>query len=205
MDLSVPSDKLIAFSCIAKNVMPLINGTYVAGMWREYLESTLSWRINQFFPSSRSTEYRAPSWSWASVDGSVTPAKQGKFESWVQVEHVVLSNATEDTTGAVPGGCLDLRGSLKPMKLSETDFGSDRQWLTVGNNRVVCHQDQSIEESKSKRLRLSLDIAPVGASSFDEDNAEGQLFLMLSHSCGIKSSLGLVFIDNTRRLSKDAI
>ena len=63
MDLSVPSDKLIALSGIAKHIMPHTGDTYVAGMWRKSLGTHLFWITLPDPRTSRPQVYRAPTWS----------------------------------------------------------------------------------------------------------------------------------------------
>jgi hypothetical protein len=175
-DLTFPGDKLIALSGIAKYIMPLVNAKYVAGMWQEHLEKTLLWRVYGLIPSSRPVEYRAPSWSWASIDGKTATTKCEDGEILVEVEDVVLQHATEDTTGAVTGGWLDLRGSLKPMKLcgEGLDHGS---WFIVIGHHIVEKQYESIPESSRVRpFKLHFDVAPDDVFAFDRDNAEKRLF-----------------------------
>jgi hypothetical protein len=47
--LTVPGDKLIALSGIAKRMKPSVNDdTYVAGMWRTHFESALLWRVEKY-------------------------------------------------------------------------------------------------------------------------------------------------------------
>jgi len=75
-DLTCEEDKLIALSGIAKD-MHLLDDEYLAGLWRRQLPGQLLWKINDCkqangLPSRRPHNYRAPSWSWASVDGSGT-------------------------------------------------------------------------------------------------------------------------------------
>ena len=119
MDLSVPSDKLIALSGIAKHIMPRNGDTYVAGMWRKSLGTHLFWVTMPDPRTSRPEIYRAPTWSWASHDGPISFGDCPEEECLVQVEDVSLQYATEDITGAVTSGWMDLRGSLKPMKLCQ--------------------------------------------------------------------------------------
>ncbi|EMD84756.1 hypothetical protein COCC4DRAFT_88914, partial [Bipolaris maydis ATCC 48331] len=122
MDLSVSTDKLIALSGIAKFFMARLEDKYVAGMWRSQLEDSLLWFVNPSGLLPRPLVYRSPTWSWASVDGHVRPNLHWEDrELLIHVEDVVLSHATEDTTGAVTGGWLDLCGFLKPVRLSKTE------------------------------------------------------------------------------------
>lgn len=83
-DLTVPGDKLIALSGIARYFFdtrlnldlqfPRSLHPYIAGMWSEHLESQLLWRVEpvfdngRFFNQSKRREGRAPSFSWAALD-----------------------------------------------------------------------------------------------------------------------------------------
>jgi hypothetical protein len=67
--LTFATDKLIAISGIAQRVQEENGDQYLAGLWRKHIELQLLWC--QQSPGSRlpkGSEYRAPSWSWASVD-----------------------------------------------------------------------------------------------------------------------------------------
>lgn len=78
--LTVPRDKLIALSGIARQFSGMFSGNskweYVAGMWAKprHLESQLLWQVEPVYkdgvPENRSKRppMRAPSFSWASLD-----------------------------------------------------------------------------------------------------------------------------------------
>jgi hypothetical protein len=74
-NLTYPTDRLVAISGVAKWIEAQTKDDYLAGMWRKNLEMQLAWCLvrNKDDPSSltRHTEYLAPSWSWASVLGSI--------------------------------------------------------------------------------------------------------------------------------------
>lgn len=63
------SDKLPAFSAIARSVHPAVGGDYIDGIWTAALHRGLLWFCDR---SSRRqpppTGYPAPSWSWAKSD-----------------------------------------------------------------------------------------------------------------------------------------
>jgi hypothetical protein len=73
-DLTNASDKLIALSGVTQYYQNQLLGhdTYLAGLWRKIFAEELTW-----IPASRgktcrrAKQYRAPSWSWAAVDGPV--------------------------------------------------------------------------------------------------------------------------------------
>lgn len=67
--LTKSDDKLVALSGIAKLIAKRYGATYLCGLWKENLVDQLLWvsRTSMGRPDS----YRAPSWSWASVDGYI--------------------------------------------------------------------------------------------------------------------------------------
>ena len=63
-------DKLVAFSAIARTCATWAGAPYCAGIFRQAMPWGLVWRASPQAPSKRPA-YRAPSWSWASVDARV--------------------------------------------------------------------------------------------------------------------------------------
>ncbi|RMZ70264.1 heterokaryon incompatibility [Pyrenophora seminiperda CCB06] len=127
--------------------------------------------------------YVAPSWSWASVDGSVRASLRGAEKYAIHVEDVVLAYATDDVTGAVTDGWLDIRGSLKPMKLQRFDHEyHGTPWsmtINTGFGRKQGNSNEDYEQDDaSKPVYVQLDIAPTSEVEFDEDNAGERLFFM---------------------------
>ncbi len=131
-------DKIVALSGIVHRIATQIGpdepAEYVAGLWKQYLESQLLWRVETVFdhqsrtfhhPSTRPKPecYRAPSFSWASVDthegkgvvyGEVTD--QGlKIEIF---EVKIEAQSSERLYGLVKkGGSIVLWGVLRRIKL----------------------------------------------------------------------------------------
>ncbi|KAJ5125436.1 hypothetical protein N7526_007613 [Penicillium atrosanguineum] len=66
-----PSDKLPVIGRIALVMNDGTLGDYLAGIWSNHVVSGLSWG-RMFSLLTPTPEYRAPTWSWASVDGPVT-------------------------------------------------------------------------------------------------------------------------------------
>ncbi|CAI9632940.1 unnamed protein product [Alternaria burnsii] len=171
-ELSVPGDKLVALSGVARHMMSRIKDIYVAGMWRRSLESMLAWTVTGI--GKRPSNYRAPSWSWASVNGLIWLDSGVEQKSLIHVEDVVLNHATEDITGAVVGGWLDLRGSLKPMRLQSFKYDEAIYWnMVVGSSTITKHGVDDTNEGLSVRLDTL-----YGEAAFDNDNTEERLFSM---------------------------
>jgi hypothetical protein len=59
-DLTVPDDKLIAITALARRMKEATNDQYLAGPWRGALEWQLLWRNRYHETSGRPRRYRAP-------------------------------------------------------------------------------------------------------------------------------------------------
>lgn len=118
--LTVSEDKLPALSGLAHEYQRTSGDRYLAGIWSRELWKGLFWRRDvDCLRSSGPEIYRAPSWSWAAVNGSIIYLDKeigGKedldrkqmieiIESWVQP-------AGSDKMGRVKYGSLLLRGQL---------------------------------------------------------------------------------------------
>jgi hypothetical protein len=130
-NLANGEDKLIALSGIAKMMSAQVGQTYVAGLWREYIASQLLWRVEPVFesglfsyPSKRSKDYRAPSFSWAAIDapqgvtyGEIT--EEGLLIN-VGKDNVVPPPGTHDKFGLVQSAYLEVTGILKKIEMKKT-------------------------------------------------------------------------------------
>lgn len=68
--MSVPGDKLTALAGVSQLFGP--GRDYLAGIWRQQLPASLLWRPTKGqYGCSKPVEWRAPSWSWVSVDGPI--------------------------------------------------------------------------------------------------------------------------------------
>ena len=75
LQLSNPADKLLAISAVAEAMSHTLPNnhpatSYKAGLWEREMPSNLLWSV---FPGQAKPRpsYRAPTWSWASVEGHV--------------------------------------------------------------------------------------------------------------------------------------
>ncbi|KAK4155323.1 heterokaryon incompatibility protein-domain-containing protein [Chaetomidium leptoderma] len=185
-DLTVPSDKLIAISGIAKHLAALLQGDYVAGMWRSHLEGELLWFVvksNLPWKTSRPAKYRAPSWSWASIDGPVQPGWSNIDESLIKVEEVHLEYLTGDVFGAVTRGWLRLRGTLRQMQLvhkSPLNPGRGWEWdMILEGVKVTVPEIPGTSYLSPVPREVHLDVFHEG---FDEENASDRLFAMFARN-----------------------
>ena len=120
--LTFEKDKLAAISGLASVFQSKIKTQYIAGMWnrRWYIEYELCWGVkNQVNgqPPYRPKEYRAPTWSWASVEGKISYSHKTDHditgdnqESFVEEAEVQTIDGTP--TGPVKSGFLRIEGPL---------------------------------------------------------------------------------------------
>jgi len=69
--LTREEDKLSAFAGLAAEFARRTGFRYLAGLWQETLSVDLLWQVSPPTRCTRLQTRRAPSWSWASVDGTI--------------------------------------------------------------------------------------------------------------------------------------
>ncbi|PPQ96975.1 hypothetical protein CVT26_006431 [Gymnopilus dilepis] len=123
--ITVPYDKLVALAGVAQIFGSLSKDAYVAGLWKKTLISDLLWTIwPPMGPDAaslpRPVDYRAPSWSWASVDAKLdlhtfgAPPSAATYEAEVLGVDVALKNETLQF-GEVADAKLFLKAKIHPL------------------------------------------------------------------------------------------
>ena len=130
MRISVPGDFLIAIAALAKEYHswnPAL-GRYLAGHWAEHLEYSLDWIAAN--PFHEIGTYRAPSWSWASIEGATyldTSIHASKGEPQIQIlECTTMLAEVTLPFGAVTNGHLKIRARLQQVgwRRQNNDYAS---------------------------------------------------------------------------------
>jgi len=100
-------------------------GQYLAGLWRETLVTGLSWPAIDPINSLRPKEWRASTWSWASVTVRLEPGFYDRVVSravpCIKVIEAITTPKGTDPTGELSPGELVIRG--RGVKL-QVDHGS---------------------------------------------------------------------------------
>jgi hypothetical protein len=116
--LTKGSDKLVAISGLAEQIQHQTKDQYIAGLWREELELQLCWEVS-FRPyainESRVVPYRAPSWSWASVDARIEFPQMTTYSPGclnIQVLQVQVTMSSPNQFGNCKNGILRLSCDL---------------------------------------------------------------------------------------------
>ena len=128
-ELSREQDKLPALAGLANTIAQHTGDKYVAGLWRHHILRGLMWRVrfhepihlcddpkhddlapyspwkpSLVFPKS----YRAPSWSWASVDAQVQIIRM-KFELMAELVEVTVDTVGGEEFGRVKSGFIEIK------------------------------------------------------------------------------------------------
>jgi hypothetical protein len=115
--LTYSSDKLLALTGLAKQYMArnrLQAQDYLVGMWKPQLPHSLLWRVEQ---GRRPSRYRAPTWTWASIDGEVKypePATSAR-ETCIEILELDMKyHPPSPSTGAVdPFGLVQAGSKMR--------------------------------------------------------------------------------------------
>ncbi|KAF4465904.1 RNase H domain [Fusarium albosuccineum] len=154
-NLTYSGDKHPALAGIALEFSATKSGDYVAGLWNDgNLRTHLAWYVPPIVPmqgpsrTSRPSQYRAPSWSWASIDGIfrmalLSYAKVPTTESELRSDAVVcdvlecwiVPRSALNPLGEVSAGAVTLKGRLRRAKVSQ-----EQQSKWFPNRRVIYHE-----------------------------------------------------------------
>jgi hypothetical protein len=126
-ELTFPADKLPAISGMARKIAQgqTSDTEYLAGLWKGDLMHCLFW-----YPTKRGKElknYRAPSWSWASLDGGISWLDwRSRSRNGCQTHCTILDVQTTPlglyTLGAVKDGYLRVVGPMLKVELSWSNW-----------------------------------------------------------------------------------
>jgi Heterokaryon incompatibility protein (HET) len=121
-------DVLPALSGLAKQFKKAKAGTYLAGLWEADLPLCLLWEAH----AAKASPYRAPSWSWASMDTSIAGGSlimESTYDSKASAPTIVLATVesascapnTSDPTGQVANGFLTITGKVLDIITKEPE------------------------------------------------------------------------------------
>ena len=169
-NMTKAEDKLIALSGIAKSIAEQINDEYVAGMWRRTLVQDLCWRTqhrNIEGRATRSAVYRAPSFSWASMDSYMIISSYEGLNSCIEILDVHLDLATEDPMGMVSGGYLLIKCRLQTLRFGRNT--ADEPYMIVNDDDTYSVPGWTIYSEQKPTLSLDETpdtFDPIGRSGF---------------------------------------
>lgn len=133
-NLTFAGDKLLALSGIATELQRTTADDYLAGIWRSNLSQQLLWRTAYLDgePSGvKPPEYRAPSWSWASLDGKIFLGNLLESPSVpaASILDAQVSTIDDNNTGQVSHGILRVHGHIMEIEKGRLRFCSTKDPL----------------------------------------------------------------------------
>lgn len=166
-DLTLEEDRLPAISGAARQFYLSRRrtnpGTYLAGLWRHDLFLGLLWHPRYSGPSlsvptRKPKDFRAPSWSWAAVEGPVDfvmDAMQGvRIQQQVEIISCECVLRTSDPFGSLDGGHLTLQGACICLDLKYIPSGD-------GNGHVLTLTHPSGKSSTPESRWFRVDFASI--------------------------------------------
>lgn len=136
--LTSPSDKLPAMSGLARIYQARLgDDEYLAGVWRKGLLEGIMW---QGLDCSASPESRAPSWSWASIDGIAATGFMFDPEELAVIVDARVDVDGENPYGKVkPGGWIKMKAPLVKVRLSEAKGLTGHMYLRIEGGDEGCY------------------------------------------------------------------
>ena len=115
--LTQEGDRLSALSGLAQQFQDDRLGRYVAGVWSNYALSCMLWEVKS---GQRANTFNAPSWSWASVHGSLTrndPIESNRaFEA--EIVEIKSELASLDPFGAITSASATITTPIADGRIS---------------------------------------------------------------------------------------
>ena len=175
-NLTMSKDKLVAISGIVKRLQPLFKTDYLAGLWRDDLLKQLLWQVEslvetrRFLAGEKRPEYRAPSWSWASIDASIVnrPQLSPVIDHMATIIEAHVTPVTEDITGQIVNGYIRLQAPLFPVKV---DTSRHTRWpdLAWDWGRLESH-NETVPDVWPQSIVDGLQFVPLLMSSLPPDS-----------------------------------
>lgn len=119
-EMTKPMDKLRAIGGIAQKYQQILHAEYFAGLWSGYVVPGLLWRrvveVERNPLRDRPPMFRAPSWSWAAIDGKIDYDVPERDEGALEVARLGFANSIAKSTKPAIEGCeVVLKSSKNPF------------------------------------------------------------------------------------------
>jgi hypothetical protein len=199
------SDKLPALSNLARTVQEQTGDTYVAGLWRSKLIEGLIWQATGHASgkTSEAPEYRAPSWSWASINGPFGTFTLGlgvDAGDWTELGTVLdckVGLKGENPYGEVVTASLKLRVPLESLSPRlDKEPNPQGRWMKMANGAesgIYCIFDTRERKKSAEGLPISvLVLINVKHAGYDTGSYHGVVVVPVTGQEGMYRRVGKV-------------
>ncbi|KPM45528.1 hypothetical protein AK830_g1068 [Neonectria ditissima] len=163
---------------IPKDGVSVPGNRYLAGLWFDDLLQDMCWEIDRRnAPGVRPQTYRAPTWSWASVDGPIqhNSADSMKELAIVQDAHIDLESSNSPF-GKVTGGWVQLKViRLRPCRLPDqtalcfcedgVGFYAYCQW--DAESYLAPEEDMPAKQSEGETELFAIPLGWIGQGNYE--------------------------------------
>ncbi|MCJ1470535.1 hypothetical protein MMC07_009181 [Pseudocyphellaria aurata] len=172
--LTRESDKFPALSGLVSVFARLTKDRYVAGLWENDLLVGLLWHASyrEGPRLQRPPAYRAPSWSWASLDGGISFDSEVNYSAGGIPMHratlalsdinIAIQLAGSDPFGMVASGTMAVSGRVKQVEYQITSESLEYYYSLMPN------MSDSLYSNGKK----------IGTAFFDEAGTDGSLYCL---------------------------
>lgn len=180
-ELSVGSDRLIAFSGLAKHFQKAGN-TYLAGLWSDTLLENLLWR-KFHVPITVRSDKSLPTWSWTSRDGYCRYPDYLEIDrAFITICEVDVVNINGDPFQGVEQGAIKLSGPAIPCRLRYKNQSSRTSDYIPLDSRIEFTLSGSFEMEVGESLYFDYDHRLVGPSHIPDSTSLLCLRMARGHS-----------------------
>lgn len=193
-ELSVRTDKLVALSGLAlslENANTPLKSIYLAGLIRTHLARQLLWYVDDsiILACPRPSPYRAPTWSWASVDTPIKYDWQRSFRSHVVIHDDSTFCVPSDDfhpTGSVTDGEMVIEGLLAPVQLvtAERSARNTSDNLIVTSSIVRARSGFRFDITSDVQMGIDMRRGDPGFDCWVEGNCPLSSWEMAGMQCG---------------------
>jgi hypothetical protein len=165
-NLTYNDDKLPAVSGLANAFAEYLpSDEYLAGIWKNDIWNGLCWKVYNRKSLGQSNgqlvkTYRAPSWSWSSIDHPIAFHSLQQFD--LGVSNASIQPMGSDHYGKVLEASLEVRGKLKSIAVQQ--FCPHKYRTSLGNLHVDRPEDMEEFDSclNAQSLGIVLDLLLLG-------------------------------------------
>lgn len=153
--LSIANDRLIAIAAVAEEFGVAKQWDFAAGLWRQEIERFSLWYYDAHIGNRRPKKYRAPSWSWASIDSENDIQFLGL--PFLDIIDVVTEPATQELPyGNTKSGHMTVNGMAVSIHLKK------------GRKRKDCNTQEVLSLDELNEYFIFLDAPEDDMSGWGE-------------------------------------
>ena len=188
LQLSHEEDRLPAISGLAQQYQRHLKSAYLASLWADNMVPDLLWSARwedgsglERYCTKKSKKWRAPSWSWASIEGPVVFPRPYNIAAsgviteglryWAEIISAECTPSSLDPTGTVATASLVIKGSgyLARLEHREVCTGHDTRHFSVMQTDLETYSFHSNFTIDGKEANVDYDLIEHGLMKANSD------------------------------------